>query len=85
MIANIFKKDSIKAFLLALEISLFSYILLTQVSQGKELTEIKTENKSSIYYMSQQLNRIEVNQNVLSTQIDNLKTLVLRNLKITNG
>jgi hypothetical protein len=85
MIADMFKKDSVKAFLLALEISLFSYILLTQVSQGKELTEIKTENKSSIFYMSQQLNRIESNQVELNHSFDDFKQLVLRNLKITNG
>lgn len=81
MIDELLKKDNIRGIILAIEISLFSYILLTQISHTKEIAELKMSDS----FVSQQLNRIEVGQNAMGGKIDNLNTLVLRNLKITNG
>ena len=75
---ELLKKDSIRVILLTIEISLFSYILLTQISQGKEIAEMRTVDS----FTAQQLNRIELGQQAANTKLDSLNTLVLRHFPI---
>lgn len=80
MIDELFKKDSLRMVWLTIELSLFSYILLTQIQHGKEIAEMRmTDN-----FTAQQLNRIEMGQQSTNLKLDSLNSLVLRNIKITN-
>lgn len=76
MIDELLKRESVRAILLTIEVSLFSYILLTQIAQGKEIAEMRTVDS----YTAQQLNRIEMGQQASNTKLDALNSIILRHV-----